>query len=118
MITAVDHAQPATPPASEDRLRAYHADVPGMTEIPKPPALAARGCCWSQAGAAQLHLGIEPGFRPAREAHPGLRVTDIESCAARLTAHGATITWDDHPPGRRLYSTDPVGNRLELLEPG
>ncbi|MBQ1089564.1 VOC family protein [Streptomyces sp. B93] len=118
MITAVDHIQLAAPPGSEERLRAFYAGVLGMTEIPKPPALAARGGCWFQAGPVQLHLGIEDDFRPARKAHPGLRVTGIDSLAARLAAHGAPITWDDGLPGhRRFYSGDPVGNRLKFLEP-
>lgn len=118
MITAVDHVQLAAPPGSEDRLRAYYVDVLGMTEIPKPPVLAARGGCWFQAGAVQLHLGIEEDFRPAAKAHPGLRVTGIEHYGARLRAHGAPVDWDEDLPGhRRFHSSDPVGNRLEFLEP-
>ncbi|MEU6374221.1 VOC family protein [Streptomyces sp. NPDC046909] len=118
MISAVDHIQLAAPPGSEDRLRAYYVDVLGMTELPKPPVLAARGGCWFQAGAVQLHLGMEDGFRPSKKAHPGLRVTDIEAYAAQLEARGATVTWDGDLPGhRRFYAYDPVGNRLEFLEP-
>jgi catechol 2,3-dioxygenase-like lactoylglutathione lyase family enzyme len=118
VLSAIDHVQLAAPPGSEDRLRAYYADALGMTEIPKPPVLAARGGCWFQAGAVQLHLGIEEDFRPAHKAHPGLRVTDIEAYAARLAAHGAPVTWDDALPGHRRFSSrDPVGNRLEFLEP-
>ncbi|MEV6022637.1 glyoxalase [Streptomyces sp. NPDC052036] len=118
MLAAVDHVQLAAPPGSEDLLRGYYADVLGMTEIPKPPVLAARGGCWFQAGAVQLHLGIEEDFRPARKAHPGLRVAGIEAYAARLAARGAPVTWDDNLPGhRRFYSEDPVGNRLEFLQP-
>ncbi len=118
MLTGVDHVQLAAPPGSEDRLREYYAGVLGMAEIPKPPVLAARGGCWFRAGAVQLHLGIEDDFRPARKAHPGLRVTDIETYAARLRARGAAVTWDTDLPGhRRFYSCDPVGNRLEFLEP-
>jgi hypothetical protein len=65
-----------------------------------------------------LHLGIEAAFRPALQAHPGLRVTDIKAYAERLEAAGAAVTWDDDLPGhRRFYSHDPVGNRLEFLEP-
>ncbi|MFI1362816.1 VOC family protein [Streptomyces griseochromogenes] len=118
MLAAVDHVQLAAPPGSEEKLRAYYGDVLGMTEIPKPPVLAARGGCWFQAGDVQLHLGIEEDFRPARKAHPGLRVTDIEAYAARLAAHDAPVTWDDDLPGHlRFYSEDPVGNRLEFLQP-
>ncbi|MER6068800.1 VOC family protein [Streptomyces sp. NPDC001817] len=118
MLVAVDHVQLAAPPGSEDALRAYYVDVLGMTEIPKPPVLAARGGCWFQAGAVQLHLGIETDFRPAKKAHPGLRVEAIEAYAARLTAKGAKVTWDDNLPGHlRFYSEDPVGNRLEFVEP-
>ncbi|WP_329395176.1 glyoxalase [Streptomyces lydicus] len=131
MITGLDHVQLVAPPGTEDTLRAYYGDLLGMTELPKPPALAARGGWgspllersrelggWFEAGTAYLHLGIDPSFRPARKAHPGLRVTDIDAFATRLTAAGAPVTWDDGLPGhRRFYTTDPVGNRLEFLEP-
>ncbi|NEB16946.1 VOC family protein [Streptomyces coelicoflavus] len=119
MITGLDHVQLAAPPGAEGRLRAFYAGVLGMTETPKPPALAARGGCWFEAGTVRLHLGIETtGFRPARKAHPGLRVIGIDAYATRLEAHGTPVTWDDDLPGhRRFHCADPVGNRLEFLEP-
>lgn len=118
MLTAVDHVQLAAPPGSEDRLRAYYTDVLGMTEISKPAVLAARGGCWFAAGPVQLHLGVEEDFRPARKAHPGLRVTGIDAYATRLEERGAEVVWDDDLPGHRRFSSqDPVGNRLEFLEP-
>ncbi|WP_069816150.1 VOC family protein [Streptomyces sp. TP-A0874] len=117
-LRAVDHVLLAAPPGCEEELRAYYGGVLGMTEIPKPPVLAARGGCWFQAGDVQLHLGVEHGFRPPRKAHPGLLVTGIEAFAARLEAAGALVVWDGDMPGhRRFYSEDPVGNRLEFLEP-
>ncbi|MFE9494508.1 VOC family protein [Streptomyces collinus] len=118
MLAALDHVQLAAPPGTENALRAFYTGALGMTEIPKPPALAARGGCWFRAGAVHLHLGAEHDFRPAKKAHPGLRVTGIDALAARVTAHGAPVTWDDDLPGhRRFYSEDPVGNRLEFLQP-
>ncbi|MEU2428026.1 VOC family protein [Streptomyces sp. NPDC007861] len=118
MLTAFDHVQLTAPPGTEDALRAYYTDVLGMTETPKPQPLAARGGCWFQAGPVQLHLGIEADFRPARKAHPGLRVTGIEAYADRLASRGAKVVWDRDLPGhRRFYSEDPVGNLLEFLEP-
>ncbi|CAM5587818.1 glyoxalase [Streptomyces spiroverticillatus] len=118
MITSLDHVQLAAPPGSEPALRAYYTAVLGMHEIPKPPVLAARGGCWFQSGTVQLHLGIEQDFVPAKKAHPGIRVTNIEAYGARLASHGATVVWDDNLPGhKRFYSEDPAGNRLEFLEP-
>ncbi|MFC8124545.1 VOC family protein [Streptomyces sp. NPDC057302] len=117
MLTGIDHVQLAAPPGSEPELRAFYVDVLGMTEIPKPGVLVSRGGCWFLAGAVQLHLGIEVDFRPARKAHPGLRVRDISAYAHRLASRGTAVTWDDALPGhRRFYAEDPVGNRLEFLE--
>jgi predicted enzyme related to lactoylglutathione lyase len=42
---------------------------------------------------------------------------DLDAAAARLAAGGADVEWDERRPGvRRLYTHDPFGNRLELLE--
>ncbi len=118
MIDSLDHVQLAAPPGSEDVLRAFYAGTLGMAEIAKPPALAVRGGCWFAAGAVVLHLGVEEDFRPARKAHPGIRVRGIDVFAARLGRGGAPVTWDDGLPAhRRFYTEDPVGNRLEFLEP-
>ncbi|GAA1297635.1 VOC family protein [Streptomyces javensis] len=118
MITALDHVQLAAPPGSETALRAYYGGVLGLAEVPKPPALAANGGLWFARGQVQLHLGIDPDFRPSHKAHPGLRVVGLEAFAARLAGHGAQVVWDGKLPGhRRFYSEDPVGNRLEFLEP-
>ncbi|MEU3043209.1 hypothetical protein ABZ700_20060, partial [Streptomyces diastaticus] len=96
MLVAVDHVQLAALPGTEDTLRGFYADALGMTEIPKPPVLAARGGCWFEAGGVQLHLGADPGHRPSPKAHPGLRVTGIDAFAARLASHGVEVTWDDN----------------------
>jgi hypothetical protein len=38
--------------------------------------------------------------------------------AGRLEAAGQDATWDAEFPGhRRIYATDPFGNRLEFLQP-
>ncbi|HUG83715.1 MAG TPA: hypothetical protein VMM13_04075 [Euzebya sp.] len=90
----------------------------GMTEIEKPPILAARGGCWFKGGAWEVHLGVEADFTPARKAHPGILVTGLDALAQRLTAAGVPIEWDEHFPGHhRFYAHDPFGNRLEFLEP-
>jgi predicted enzyme related to lactoylglutathione lyase len=98
-------------------MRAFYAGVLGMTEVEKPTALRARGGAWFRAGAAELHVGIEDGFAPARKAHPGIAVADVEALAVAVAASGAPIVWDENIPGlRRFHTTDPVGNRLEFQQ--
>jgi catechol 2,3-dioxygenase-like lactoylglutathione lyase family enzyme len=112
------HTQLAMPAGAEPEVRAFYAGILGMTELDKPPVLAARGGCWFRSGALELHLGVERDFSPARKAHPGILVSDIDALAARLTASGADVEWDDNFPGhRRFYAHDPLGNRLEFLQP-
>lgn len=117
-LLPVHHVQLAVPPGSEDRCHAFWRDVLGMTEVTKPPALAARGGCWFRSGALEVHLGVEDPFTPARKAHPGLLVAGLAQLAAALEEAGHPVTWDDDFPGHaRCYAADPFGNRLEFLEP-
>ncbi len=112
------HVLLACPTGSEALSRAFYGDVLGLTEIPKPLALAARGGCWFRGHGIELHLGVEADFRPARKAHPGLLVRDIDRWARRLREAGYPVDFDDDFPGmRRFHSEDPHGNRLEFLEP-
>ncbi|WP_019632752.1 VOC family protein [Actinomadura atramentaria] len=111
------HVQLAIPRGAEDECRTFYVGVLGMLEIQKPPILAARGGLWVRADALEIHLGVEDDFRPARKAHPGVRVGDLDALAKRLTDHGVDVTWDDAFPGhRRFYAADNVGNRLEFLQ--
>lgn len=112
------HVLLACPAGSEAESRRFYEGVLGLTEIPKPPALAARGGCWFRGFGIELHLGVEEDFRPARKAHPGLLVTGIDLWARRLAEAGYAVERDDEFPGmHRFYSNDPHGNRLEFLEP-
>lgn len=112
------HVQLAVPPGAEDLCRGFWGDVLGMTELEKPPVLAARGGCWFRGGGLEVHLGVEQDFTPARKAHPGILVRSLRSLAERLEAHGHEVTWDDEFPGHdRFYAYDKVGNRLEFMEP-
>ena len=118
MLSHLHHIQLAMPAAREDEARAFFAGVLGMTEIEKPPVLAARGGAWFRGGGVEIHLGVEDPFAPARKAHPGLVVDDLDEAARRVATTGQDVTWDTDFPGfRRFYAHDPFGNRLEFLEP-
>ncbi|MEV7779314.1 glyoxalase [Kitasatospora sp. NPDC088351] len=112
------HVQLDIPAGAEDECRAFWRDVLGMTEVTKPPVLAARGGCWFRGGGVEVHLGVAAEFRPARKGHPGLQVRGLDALAERLAAHGHDVVWDGDLPGyRRFHSSDRLGNRLEFLEP-
>lgn len=118
MIQGMHHVQVSCPPGSEDALRGFYAAVLGMTEVPKPQVLAARGGVWFRSGTAEIHCGVEKNFRPAGKAHPGLVCVDVDALAAACVEAGHEVLWDDNFPGfRRCYVSDPVGNRIELLQP-
>lgn len=110
------HVQLAMPVGQEAAARAFWVDVLGLVEVRKPPELAARGGLWVRGDGVEIHLGVEPDFRPASRAHPGLEAADLDGVARRLEASGVAVRWDDSFPGhRRFYAADPFGNRLEFL---
>lgn len=115
----IHHVQLACPAGSEEALRAFYVGVLDLAEKPKPPALAPRGGCWFTGYGIELHLGVEPDFRPARKAHPGLLWPDLDGLAERLSAAGYPVQWgnDELPGMRRFHTVDVHGNRLEFLTP-
>ena len=117
-FTRLHHVQLLIPPGGEGTAREFYGGLLGMTELTKPPVLAARGGCWFRGGGWEVHLSPAPDFEPARKAHPGVLVDDIDALAAALGDAGRPVQWDaDFPGHRRFYSVDGHGNRLEFLEP-
>lgn len=118
MRARLHHVQLTMPAGREDDARAFWVDLLGGLEVAKPPVLAARGGCWFRAGDLEVHCGVEEDFAPARKAHPGILVDDLDDVVQRLGRAGIDVTPDDLFPGhRRVYAHDPFGNRLEFLQP-
>lgn len=116
-VLGIDHVQLAAPAGCEAEARAFYGGLLGLPERAKPEALAARGGCWFQVGAQELHVGVEEPFAAARKAHPSFVVSDLDDLAARLAARGIEAHYRDDIPGtRRFESTDPFGNRLEFRQ--
>lgn len=114
---AIDHIQLAAPKGSEEIARKFFVDILGFDEVEKPVQLKKRGGVWFAFGHYQIHIGIEEPFHPAKKAHPGFEVENIEALAEHLTKNGINILRDDNLPGaKRFYVSDPFGNRLEILE--
>jgi catechol 2,3-dioxygenase-like lactoylglutathione lyase family enzyme len=123
------HVQVACPPGGEAEARRFYRDGLGMTEVDKPAELAARGGAWFRwydaggAVAAELHVGVEAEFAPARKAHPAFVVADVpalEVLAGRLAAAGFDVDGSQRtgfPGHERFHTCDAHGNRVEVLAP-
>ena len=115
-IVGIDHVQVSMPAGTEPEARAFYVGVLGLIEVRKPASLAARGGCWFSGAGIDLHLGVEPDFRPAGRAHVALVVDDLPALRAALLAAGSPIVEDDADIGvERCYTADPFGNRIELV---
>ena len=119
------HVQVACPAGGEDVARRFWVDGLGMTEVEKPADLRARGGAWFRAYdddggvAAELHVGVEDPFVPARKAHPAFVVADVGEVAARLEGLGFEVDHsqrDSFPGHVRCHCFDGHGNRVELLQ--
>ena len=123
------HVQVACPRGGEDAARRFYADGLGMTEVEKPAELRGRGGAWFRAYdvsgtvVAEIHLGVEEQFTPARKAHPALvldSVAELESVAARLADGGHEVDWSQRTTlagHERFHTFDGHGNRVEVLAP-
>jgi catechol 2,3-dioxygenase-like lactoylglutathione lyase family enzyme len=118
------HVQVACPPGGEEDARRFYADGLGMTEVEKPEALRARGGAWFRSGdGAEIHVGVEEPFVPARKAHPALllaEVSELEAAGERLSGLGFDVDWSQRHTFdgyQRLHTFDSHGNRVELLSP-
>jgi uncharacterized glyoxalase superfamily protein PhnB len=83
--------------------------------------VAASGAWFDIDAATQVHVSERDGERHPQahsaSAHWGLVVDDFDATLSRLAAAGAP--WEDQPQifgGRRGFSCDPEGNRVEILE--
>lgn len=126
-MIALHHVQVACPPGGEEEARRFYAGGLGLTEVDKPADLRGRGGAWFRgydargAVSAELHVGVEDPFVPARKAHPAFVVDDLDRLAAALAGAGFDVdlaqehTFAGH---RRFHTHDPHGNRVEVLEAG
>lgn len=123
------HVQVACPAGGEGEARRFYGEVLGMSEVDKPEELRARGGAWFRArdetGAvtAEIHVGVEDPFVPARKAHPALvldSAAHLRAVASRLAEGGYELDLSQRAtfPGHdRLHTRDGHGNRIELLVP-
>ncbi len=111
---SIDHVQLAIPVDGEDVARSFYIEVLGLTEVPKPAAMAGRGGAWFEAGDVRVHVGAEEDFVPARKAHPALSLRGLRRF---VEERGLDATWNTEIEGLvRCHVSDPFGNRVELID--
>ena len=120
------HVQVACPRGGEEGARLFYGEGLGLAEVDKPATLAGRGGCWFRAYddsgtvAAELHVGVEDPFVPARKAHPAFVVEDLDATADRLRSLGFEVDERERatfPSYERFHTVDAHGNRVEVLAP-
>jgi catechol 2,3-dioxygenase-like lactoylglutathione lyase family enzyme len=124
-MIALHHVQVACPPGGEAGARRFYGDGLGLTEVEKPDALQGRGGAWFRAydarGAvvAEVHIGVEDPFAPARKAHPAFVVDDLDAVAASVVAAGFSVDETERHTFEgylRFHTHDGAGNRVEVLQ--
>ena len=116
-MTRLQHANVVIPRGATAEVAAFYEHVLGLRRIDKPAALAGRGGAWFDVdGFAQVHLSERDGA-VHEDSHFALVVDDFDAVLAALARHGAPWTeQEDVFGGRRGFTRDPAGNRIELLE--
>ena len=116
------HVQVACPVGGEDVARRFYVEGLGLTEVEKPAHLKARGGLWVRdPGGAEIHVGVEDPFIPARKAHPALLLDDVQeldALAGRLRGlryDVDTSQRETFPGYLRFHTFDGHGNRVEVL---
>ena len=124
-MIALHHVQVACPAGGEDVVRRFYGDGLGLTEVEKPEALHGRGGAWFRSYddhgevVAELHVGVEDPFVPARKAHPAFLVDDVDTAAYRLRSVGFEVDERERETYEgylRFHACDPHGNRVEVLQ--
>ena len=99
-----------------DRLDAalrFYGDILRLEPIARGEA-DGKGA-WFRIGAAEIHLTEDPAPQPLSKRHLALEVDDLPAARAAVLAGGASIEKEE--PGRRFWTRDPAGNRLEIVGP-
>jgi len=122
------HVQVSMPRGEEELARRFYRDALDLEEVEKPPSLRGRGGCWFRCirdgvVEAEIHVGVDDPFVPAKKAHPALVVDDVaelDALATRIEAAGFEVsraerdTFEGHV---RFHARDGFGNRVEVLAP-
>lgn len=118
-VVGLDHVQVAMPFGGEKVARHFYIGILGLKEVPVPEPLAPIGALWFEAKGTVVHCSPQLHFEPPAKAHAGYVVADLDAVVEKLKAYGAAIkTGAPSSVMRRVYTNDPFGNVVELIQDG
>lgn len=113
------HVNIVVRPGETDQLVGFYTEVLGLQAVDKPAEGTSPGGAWFDiSDTHQLHISERSDAVMHDDMHFGLVVDDFDATLARLEAAGAP--WQPQADlfgGRRGSTRDPLGHRIELLEP-
>jgi catechol 2,3-dioxygenase-like lactoylglutathione lyase family enzyme len=113
------HVNVVVKPGEAEQILPFYRDVLGLTPTVKPAEGTTAGGAWFDINDShQLHISERSDAVMHDDMHFGLVVDDFDAVLDRLAAAGAP--WKEQADlfgGRRGSTRDPLGNRIELLEP-
>jgi catechol 2,3-dioxygenase-like lactoylglutathione lyase family enzyme len=113
----IHHVNVVVPPGRTADVVPFYTSVLGLQQVAKPAeGVAQKGAWFDVDDASQVHVSERDGdVHP--QSHFGLVVDDFDAVLGRLRDVGAP--WEDQADvfgGRRGFTRDPAGNRVEILE--
>jgi catechol 2,3-dioxygenase-like lactoylglutathione lyase family enzyme len=118
-IMRLQHTSVPMPPGGDDAARRFYGQVLGLREIPKPSGLDGMNLIWFAANddGDEVHVFEHEGGASNPSQHLCLEVDDIAAYEAHLRSLGCEVDIPESIVNRpRLFTRDPFGNRLELVE--
>ena len=116
-MTWLQHVNVVVPPGATDAAVAFYTAVFSLERVPKPAGTETASGAWlTLAGKQQIHLSERSGERHP-DAHFAVVVDDFDGVLRRIAE--ADATWQAQAAvfgGRRGFTRDPAGNRIEVLE--
>jgi catechol 2,3-dioxygenase-like lactoylglutathione lyase family enzyme len=116
-VTRLQHVNVIVPRGGTDAVVAFYVDLLGLRHIAKPAEGTTSGGAWLAIDErTQLHLSERDGGGHPDQ-HFALVVDDFDEVMRRL--RDASAPWTDQDDlfgGRRGFTRDPAGNRIELCE--
>jgi catechol 2,3-dioxygenase-like lactoylglutathione lyase family enzyme len=91
--------------------RFYQAAL-GLEPLPRAD-VEGRGA-WFTLGNAELHLGEDAVPQPLSKRHFAVEVDDLDAARRAVLAAGGAIEKEE--AGRRFWTRDPDGNRIEIVQ--